>query len=204
MKLYYSSGACSLAPHIVLQELGLAHELIEVDFSTPPANFEALNPMGAVPVLLLDDGKPLTEGAVIMQYLADLKPEAGLAPKAGTLERYHLQEKLNFISSEVHKGFGILFGLNYISKNPAALEDIRTYGLADLDKKFQVVSDMIGKKDFLLATGYSIADSYLFTVLNWTGFLKIDLSKFPTLVAYMERVKARPAVQRALKIEELI
>ncbi len=205
MKLYYSKGACSLAPHIVLQELGIPFETVSVDWSGKSGEeLSKLNPMGAVPTLVLDDGQSLTEGAAIVQYLADLKPSAKLAPANGTPERYRLQEALNFIASELHKGFNPLFTLDLLSKDPAVQGAVATYAKADLGRKFDVVSQKLGDRTTLLPSGYSVADAYLFTVLTWTGFVGIDLKPWPTLTRFMDTMRARPAVQAAMKAEHII
>ena len=201
MKLYYSPGACSLSPHIVLLESGLAFTAEKVDLKAKKtaagADFKAVNPKGAVPALQLADGSVLTEGAVIVQYIADQKPDSGLAPKAGTMERYRLAEWLNFIASEVHKGFRPLF-------NPKASGDWRASAIAALSSKFDWLSVQLGSKPFLMGEAFSVADAYLFTVLSWAGHVGIDLSQWPVLTAYQARVGHRPKVQEALKAEGLV
>jgi glutathione S-transferase len=201
MKLYYFSGACALSPHIVLLEAGLPYTLEKVDNATKKtasgSDYLAINSKGAVPALELDDGRVLTEGPAIVQYLADLKPESGLAPRAGTFERYQLMEILNYITSEVHKGFGPLF-------NPKISADWKASALAGLDKKFAWLSGFLGNKQFLMGETFTVADAYLFTVLNWTGHLKIDLGKWPVLQAYQARVAQRPKVQQAMREEGLL
>lgn len=201
MKLYYSPGACSLSPHIVLLELGLPHTLEKVDFATKKTaagtDYLTINSKGAVPTLQLDDGRTLTEGPAIVQYLADQKPDAGLAPRAGTFERYQLMEILNFITSELHKGFGPLF-------NPKISADWKASALANLDKKFAWLTGFLKDKTFLMGSAFTVADAYLFTVLSWTGHVGIDLSKWPVLTAYQSRIAQRPKVQQALKVEGLL
>jgi glutathione S-transferase len=201
MKLYYSPGACSLSPHIVLNEAGVPYTAEKVDLKTKKtetgADYTAVNSKGAVPALVLDDGHVLTEGSAIVQYIADQKPESGLAPRAGTFERYRLMELLNYIASEVHKNFSPLF-------NPKASADWRAGAVAALEAKFTWLSGFLGEKNFLLGDTFSVADAYLFTVLNWTGKLGIDLAKWPKLAAYVARVAARPKVQAALKAEGLV
>jgi glutathione S-transferase len=201
MKLYYFSGACSLSPHIVLLEAGLPFTMVKVDSKTKKtengSDYLAINSKGAVPALQLDDGRVLTEGPAIVQYLADLKPESGLAPRAGTFERYQLMEILNYVTSEVHKSFSPLF-------NPAATADMKEAAVANLAKKFDWLSGFLGKKPFLLGNTFTIADAYLFTVLNWTGHVKIDLGKWPVLTEYKARVAQRPKVIEAMKAEGLI
>jgi glutathione S-transferase len=201
MKLYYFAGACSLSPHIVLLEAGLPFTMVKVDSKTKKtetgADYLAVNSKGAVPALQFDDGRVLTEGPAIVQYLADQKPESGLAPRAGTFERYQLMEILNFITSEVHKGFGPLF-------NPATLPEVREGSIATLGKKFDWLSGFLGKKPFLLGNTFTVADAYLFTVLNWTAHVKIDLNKWPVLAAFQTRVAQRPKVQEAMRAEGLL
>jgi glutathione S-transferase len=201
MKLYYFAGACSLSPHIVLLEAGLPFTMVKVDSKTKKtetgADYLAVNSKGAVPALQFDDGRVLTEGPAIVQYLADQKPESGLAPRAGTFERYQLMEILNFITSEVHKGFSPLF-------NPATLPEVRESAIATLGKKFDWLSDFLGKKPFLLGNTFTVADAYLFTILNWTGHVKIDLNKWPVLAAFQARVAQRPKVQEAMRAEGLL
>ncbi len=201
MKLYYAKGACSLSPHIVLLEAGLPFTLERLDFATKKTDkgvdYLTVNSKGAVPALQLDDGKVLTEGPAIVQYLADLKPESGLAPRAGTFERYQLMEVLNYLTSEVHKGFSPLF-------NPKISVDWKASALANLDKKFAWLSSFLADKTFLMGNTFTVADAYLFTVLNWTGQVGIDLSKWPVLTAYQSRIVQRPKVQQALREEGLI
>jgi glutathione S-transferase len=201
MKLYYSSGACSLSPHIVLLEAGLPYTLVKTDLKTKKtdsgADYLTINSKGAVPALQLDDGRVLTEGPAIVQYLADLKPESGLAPRAGTFERYQLMEILNYITSEVHKTFSPLF-------NPLSSAEMKEAAVTTLTKKFDWLAGFLGKKDFLLGNTFTVADAYLFTVLKWTRIVKIDLSKWPALAAYQARVAQRPKVQAALKEEGLV
>ncbi len=201
MKLYYFPGACSLSPHIVLLEAGLAHTMVKIDPKTKKtesgADYLAVNSKGSVPALQLDDGRVLTEGPAVVQYLADLKPESGLAPRAGTFERYQLMEILNYITSEIHKTFSPLF-------NPAGSAESKETAVANLGKRFDWLSGFLGKKPFLLGSTFTVADAYLFTVLNWTGHVKIDLNKWPILADYKSRIAARPKVMEAMKAEGLI
>jgi glutathione S-transferase len=201
MKLYYFPGACSLSPHIVLLEAGLPFTLVKVDSKTKKtqsgADYLAINSKGAVPALQLDDGRVLTEGPAVVQYLADLKPESGLAPRAGTFERYQLMEILNYLTSEVHKTFTPLF-------NPASSAEMKETAVANLSKRFDWLSGFFGKKDFLLGSTFTVADAYLYTLLNWTHFVKMDLGKWPVLKAFHTRVAQRPKVQEAMKAEGLL
>jgi glutathione S-transferase len=201
MKLYYSAGACSLSPHIVLLEAGLPYTLVKTDLKTKKteggADYLSINSKGAVPALELDDGRVLTEGPAIVQYLADQRPESGLAPRAGTFERYQLMEILNYITSEVHKGFSPLF-------NPESSAEMKQASVSALAKKFDWLSGFLGGKNFLLGNTFTVADAYLFTVLNWVRIVKIDLSKWPVLAAYQARIVQRPKVQAALKEQGLL
>jgi len=201
MKLYLKPGACSLSPHIVLQELGLAHETEVVDLAkkvtASGANFLDINPKGYVPALTLDDGTLLTEGPAIVQYLADLHPEAQLAPPNGSLARYQLQSWLTYIGTELHKNFTPFF-------NPAATAEMKAQAGAMLQRRFALVESELASKSYLMGEGFTVADAYLFTVTSWAKFIKFDLSAFPQLQAFQTRVAARPAVQRALKAEGLI
>jgi glutathione S-transferase len=191
MKLFIKPGACSLSPHIVSREAGLNLEVIKADTKSP--EFQKLNPKGYVPVLQLDDGQVLTEGAVIVQYLADQKPETKLAPKSGTLERYRLQEWLNYVATEVHKGFSPLFR----KPTPEAKQQI----LEALAKKFAFVSQHLEANAFLLGERFTVADAYLFTILTWAKGQAIDLAQWPALKAWFDKIGARPAVKDTLQAE---
>jgi glutathione S-transferase len=197
MKLYYFRGACSLHPHIVLREVGVPFELVAVAMPAHKlhdgSDFYAVNPKGYVPVLELDDGQRLTEGAVIDQYVADLKPESKLLPPAGTMERYRAQEWLNFIASEVHKTFGPLFG-----NDEAAKEAPR----ARLRKRFDFTAKALASRPYLLGDTFGVADAYLYNMLRWAHSQKVGLDDLPTLDAFFQRVDARPAVQAALAAEK--
>jgi glutathione S-transferase len=201
MKLYYSPGACSLSPHIVLLEAGLAADHVKVDLASHKtadgADYYTVNGKGYVPTLQLDDGTLLTEGPAIVQYLADQAPASGLAPANGTLARYQLQEWLNFISAEIHKTLGALF-------DRTLSEDARAAVVARIGKRFDWLAKRLEGKQYLTGNTFSVADAYLFTLLNWKDWLKIDLTKWPVLVAYHARVAARPNVQAALKAEGLV
>jgi len=200
MQLYYSPGACSLASHITLREAGLPVELKKADTKTKKledgSDYFAVNSKGSVPALRLDDGQVLTEGPAILQYLADQKPESKLAPKAGTLERYRLLEWLNFITSEVHKSFSPLF-------NPAADAAVKQYTTQNIEKKFDWINKQLAGKQYLTGDQFTIADAYLFVVVNWSNFVGIDLGRWPALKAFQDRVAARPKVQEALAAEGL-
>ena len=201
MKLYYSPGACSLSPHIVLREAGLPFELEQVDLKTKQtkagADFRAINPKGYVPALQLDDGQVLTEGPAIVQYLADRKPEAKLAPAQASLERYRLQEWLNYLTSEIHKGLGSLFNASMPDAWKAVVKD-------NLAQRFAFLTKSLEGKPYLMGESFTVADAYLFTLLGWTKWLDIDLGKWPVLKAYSDRVAKRPAVRSALEAEGLV
>ncbi|MEO8672230.1 MAG: glutathione transferase GstA [Tahibacter sp.] len=198
MKLYFSPGACSLSPHIVLRELGLPFDAVKVDLASKTtadgADFKKINPKGYVPTLQLDDGRVLTEGPAIVQYLADLKPESKLAPANGTFERYQLQEWLNFISTEIHKQFSPLFN----AANPDSVKDAQKTKLA---QRFAEIAPVLDKQDYLMGKDFSVADAYLFTVLGWSKYFSIDLQQWPSIAKFVERVAARPAVVAALDVE---
>lgn len=198
MKLYYSPAACSLSPHIALREAGLPVELIKVDLKTKQTadgrDFTQINPKGSVPCLELDNGERITEGPAIVQYIADLNPAANLAPANGTFARTRLQESLNFITSELHKGFSPLF-------NPQAPAEWKTVVRTMLGKKFDYLSAQLQNQPYLLGEQFTVADGYLFTVLFWTRWVEIDLQQWPVLQAFFNRVAARPAVQAALDAE---
>jgi glutathione S-transferase len=200
MKLYYSPGACSLSPHIVLREAGLDFDLALASTKTKTladgSDFYQVNPKGQVPVLELDDGARLTEGPAIVQYLADQKPESGLAPKAGTIERYRLMEWLNFITSELHKSYSPLF-------NAAMPEEGKVVYRGRLADRLQWVDSQLEGKDYLLGAQFSVADAYLFTVTNWSALVGVDMSGLKNLNAFRERVAARPSVQAAMQAEGL-
>jgi glutathione S-transferase len=200
VKLFYSPGACSLSPHIVLREAGLPYQLEKVDLkahiTAGGADFYGINPKGQVPTLQLDDGRVVTEGPVVVQYLADRAPEKKLAPAAGTFERIELEELLNYLTAEVHKTFSLLF-------NPKLPPDFKEVVLGNVGKRFDYLSTRLAGKKFLLGDSFSVADAYLYTLLRWTRLFKIDLAKWPVMQDYMARVAARPAVKEALNEEGL-
>ena len=201
MKLYYSPGACSLSPHIVLRESGLPFQPVLASTKTHKladgTDYYTINPKGYVPLLELDDGQRLSEGPAIVQYIADQVPEKKLAPPAGTMERYRLMEWLNFISTEVHKGFSPLF-------NPKMPQDAKEIFAARLKDKYAFVDARLEGKDYLMGAQFCIADAYLFTVTNWAAGVGVDLTGLKNLQAFSARMKARPAVQEAMIAEGLI
>jgi glutathione S-transferase len=199
MKLYYKAGACSLASHIVLGELGLEHTSEAVNLVTKKTasgrDFTAISAKGYVPCLELNDGSILTEGTVILQYLADQKPHAGLLGAAGSMERYRVMEWLGFINSEVHKNFSPLF-------NPKMPAEAKELAKALLLRRLAIVADALKNQDYLMGSHLSVADAYLYTVLTWAHPMGIDLSAWPQFDAYMKRMAQRPAVKRAHEIEK--
>lgn len=201
MKLYYSPGACSLAPHIVLFEAGYTFDTEKVDIpnkkTASGADYWQINPKGYVPALQLDDGEVLTEVSTILQYLADQKPASGLAPAAGTMPRYRLMEWLNFIATEVHKSVGGLF-------NPQMTPEMKEVQKAYITCRFNALDKMMAGKQYLTGDSFSVADAYLFNVLRWCGFHKIDLATWPNIQAFFARAGARPQVQAAMRAEGLI
>lgn len=200
MKLYYSPAACSLAPHIALEESGLSYELVKVDLRTHKLangiDYYTINPKGYVPLLELDDGERFSEAAVILQYIADNKPGT-LAPAYGTIERYRLNEWLNFIATEIHKQFTPLWH----DETPEATKAAQR---AALGKRFELIEKTIAQQPYLTGSEFTIADAYLFTIARWAGPLKVDLTPFPALRKFQERVAARPKVYAALKAEGLV
>ena len=201
MKLYYSPGACSLSPHIALYEAGLPFQAVMASTKTHQladgTDYYTINPKGYVPLLELDDGQRLSEGPAIVQYIADLAPAKGLAPAAGTMARYRLQEWLNFTTSELHKGYSVLF-------NPAMPEEAKAIYRERLLGRYKYVDEQLEGKSFLLGDAFSVADGYLFTVTSWAPHVGLDLTGLARLQAYIGRVAARPAVQAAMKAEGLI
>ena len=201
MKLYYSPGACSLAPHIVLNELGADYTLEKVDLAAKKtetgADFKNVNGKGYVPTLEIGKGEVLTEVPVILQYLADKNEGSGLLPKFGSMERYRAMEILNFITSELHKGIGGLF-------NKAMPEDGRKVIIERIGVRLGWLDSVLAKRSFLLGDNYSVADAYAFTVLNWGQWVGVDVKQWPNIASYLARVASRPAVQAALQQEGLL
>jgi glutathione S-transferase len=199
MKLYYSGGACSLAPHIALSESGLPYTTAKVDLRKHTledgTDYYTINPKGYVPLLELDDGSRLSEVAVILQYIADRNP-GKLAPAFGSFERYQLMEWLNFIATELHKQFGPL----WYPTTPEATKEAQKTKLAS---RFDLLAKTLAAQPYLTGSTFTIADAYLFTILNWAPMLKVDLAPWPALQQFQARVAARPAVHRALVAEGL-
>lgn len=200
MKLYFSPGACSLSPHIVAHEAGLELQLEKVNTQTKVlasgGDFWKVNPKGYVPALELEPGEVLTEGPALVLYLADLRPEAGLVPAEGSRERYRVQEMLGYINSELHKTYAPLF-------QPTTPDAIREERTEYLFKRYKLLEERLATRAYLFGDTFSIADAYLYTVTRWAKYVKVDLSGFPNLLAFMERVSARPAVRKALAAEGL-
>jgi glutathione S-transferase len=201
MKLYFSPGACSLSPHIALREADADFELEQVDLRSKQTksggDFRKVNPKGMVPVLALDSGDTLTEGPAIVQYIADQHPASGIAPPQGSIARYHLMEWLNFITSELHKSFTPLF-------KPTTPDEYKKMARDNLAERYTYLDEKLAGKNYLMGERFTVADGYAFTVTNWTRVLKIDLAPWPNVTAFMERVRARPKVQEAMKAEGLI
>ncbi|CAN5200214.1 glutathione transferase GstA [soil metagenome] len=201
MKLYYSPGACSLSPHIALKEAGLPFDLVKVDLKAKKledgSDFHEVNPKGQVPALGLPNGDLLTEGAVIVQMIADSAPQKNLAPAHGSSERYKLQEWLNFIASELHKNFSPLF-------QPMLSDDTKAFFKTRLEGKFKYIDRALAGRDYLMGNEFTVPDAYLFTMLAWADRIGLDISGMPNLVAYKARVAARPKVQEALAAEGLL
>lgn len=200
MKLYYVPGVCSLASHIVLREAGVDFTLDMLDRDTRRTasgeNYLEVNPKNSVPALRLDNGEVLTEGPVILQYIADRKPDSGLAPAAGSMQRYRLAEWLNYVATEVHKQYSPLF-------NPKLPPAWRENQLNVLAKRFDYLTQHLAGRPFLMGERFTVVDAYLFVVLRWSARLNVDLGPWPVLTEYLGRIAARPAVQAALKAEGL-
>lgn len=201
MKLYYSPGACSLSPHIALHESGLAFEVIAAPTKTHKladgTDYYTINPLGYVPLLVLDDGSQLREGPAIVQYIADQVPAKQLPPANGTFARYKLQEWLNFIGTELHKGFSPMF-------TPGMPDEAKTIAKTRLTSRLQWVNGELAKTPYLMGDTFTVADGYLFVVAGWGKHVGIDIAELPNLSAFMARVGARPAVQAALRAEGLL
>jgi glutathione S-transferase len=201
MKLYYIRGSCALAPQIAAHEAGIPVQAVEVDLQTRKTStggdFGAINPKGYVPALELDSGEILTEGPAIVQYLADLKPEARLAPANGTLARVRLQEALNYIATEIHQGYSLLF-------NPTTPREVREERVARLRKRYALLEKQLVGRTYLFGEELTVADAYLFVVTRWSEAVKLDLSDYANLQAFQNTVAARPAVQAAMRAQGLI
>jgi glutathione S-transferase len=201
MKLFYSPASCAMSPHIVLAETGLPYQLERVDLATKTTEsglpLQSVNPQDAVPVLLLDSGETLTEGAAIVQYVADQRPEAGLLPPAATFERARVQQWLNYVAAEMHKAHVPMFKADY----PA---DAKDRAIEAIRRSYDHVSAALESRTYLTGDQFTVADAYLFTILNWHNFIALDLAPWPVLVDYQARIAARPAVQQAMREEGLL
>lgn len=202
MKLYYKPGACSLASHIILKEIGQDFEIESVDtdnqITESGDNFSKINPKGYVPVLSLDNGYNLTEGAAVLQYLADQNPEAGLAPESGTFERTRLQEHLNYISTELHKAFGPFF-------SPKTSDEEKQIATENVERKMDHFESIFDDgRAYLLGNKFSVVDAYFFVVSSWVVPTGIGLEKWPRIAAFSTRVADREAVQSAMRDEGLL
>ncbi|MBV9620544.1 MAG: glutathione transferase GstA [Gammaproteobacteria bacterium] len=198
MKLYSMTGTCSLASNIALREAGLAFELVKVDRHTRKSadgrDYRTVNPKGYVPALTLEGGETLTENVAVLQYIADQAPAGRLAPPAGTLERYRLIEWLAFINSELHKSFSPLF-------RQEAPEGAKQYALEQVTQRLELLQRLLGARTFLMGETFTVADAYLFVVLGWASYVKLDIGRWPELKRYFDRIRARPAVIEALQSE---
>ena len=201
MKLYYSPGACSLSPHIALLEAGLPYDLVKVDVRAKKLengdDYYQINPKGQVPALGLDNGEVMTEGPVIVQMIADKAAAKNLAPARDSAERYKLQEWLNFTTTELHKNFSPLF-------NPAIPDEVKNFFKERIMGKFKYADEKLAGRDYLMGNQFTVADGYLYTMLRWADGNKMDLSGFKNLMAFKDRVAARPKVQEALTKEGLM
>lgn len=206
MKLYYSPGACSLAPHIVMAELNMAYEIEAVnlrDKTCASGDYRTINPKGSVPAIKMDNGEILTEGAVISQYLADQKIDQTLLPKFGTADRYRCMEWMNYISTEIHKNFSPLFSYKAYKTETTQTEVVAFY-TEILKTKMNYLNDALNGKNFLMGNTFTIADAYLFTCLRWSNYVKIDLTQWSNVNSFIARVSERPAVMKAMKEEGIL
>jgi glutathione S-transferase len=207
MKLYFSSGACSMSCHIALEEAGLNYTPVQIDWDKHNADLQEmlkLNPLGVVPVLVTDQGKTITQNAAILEFLADSKPSSNLLPGVGTAERAEVTQWVSFVSSDLHKSFGPLFSGDAITSNEAGRKDVRDWAVTNLNKYLAHVDKNLAGKDFICGSKFTIADAYLFTVTNWCQWVKVPTTEFKNLTSYMARVSARRAVQKVLKMEGLL
>ena len=198
MKLFFSRGACALGPQIILRECDLSFDLIPVNLKEKTfrgEDFFKINPKGYVPVIQLDNGEILTECAVLLQYIADQAPEKKLIPAAGTFERYKALEMLHYLATEIHKGFGGIFGAIKMQKDP------EPEAITKLRSSIQYLDQVLGKSKYLLGTSFSVADAYAYNLLSWAGFLKIDISDFKNVGNYLEELNHRPSIKESMKAE---
>ena len=203
MKLYYSPGACSLASHIALAETGTAYETEQLSTKDKTA-LKAIHPKGYIPLLKMDTGEILSEGCAILQYIADQKPESNLLPKFGTTERYRAIEWLNYIATEVHKGYGPLWAAESLVTDTTAREGFKTAVKTRLAERFDWIDQQLAGRDFLMGKTFTVCDAYLFTCFSWSKYVDFDTTKWTNVAAWSSRVYARPAVQRAMQAEGLL
>ena len=207
MKLYFSPGACSFGTHVMLNEIGATHTLERVNLATKKTvsgeDFLAVCPKGYVPVLRLDNGEVLSEGVMILQYLADLHPERELAPKLGTMARYRLMEMMNFLTTELHKGFSPLFAADRMVKNKEGNAELREATKAQLARRVEYLADILKKQPYLMGAKFTIADIYALTILRWSAYAQFDLSPWPVVQEYVRHLQDRPSVQAAIQAEGL-
>jgi glutathione S-transferase len=207
MKLYFSSGSCAMSCHIALEEAGLKYQPAQVDWDAPSAavgEMQALNPLGVVPILVTDQGKTLTQNAAILEFVADSKPATQLLAGVGTFERAETMQWVSFVSSDLHKAFGPLFVGDSITAHEEGKKDIRSWAEKNLRAYLSHVDKNLAGKDYICGKQFTIADCYLFTVVNWCQWVKISTAEYKNLNTYMGRVSERPAVQRVLKMEGLL
>lgn len=207
MKLFYFPGSCSLASHIALEEIGLPFEALRVDYKNPDlvAELARHNPLLQVPTLLRNDGSALTENIAILPYIAAQAPDRKLMPEPGTPQWYSAMEALSFVSTELHKAtYGVIFNSDSMTKNAEAEAEIDAWAKTELADRLNILEKRFATREWMLPWGFTVADCYLFTVLNWSGFLKVELAAFPKVREYQARVAARPATQRAMRTQGLI
>ena len=207
MKLFYSAGGCSTCCHIALEEAGLPHQAVEVDWDKPDANLAEMlkrNPMGAAPVLISDQGKTLTQNAAILEYIADMKPSSHLLPAAGTWERVEAISWLSFVASDLHKAFVPLFALKDTTQSESARVEVRNWAVSNVKQCLAIVDQHLAGKDFLMGKQFTVADTYLFVVVGWCKYVEVKTDEYKNLNSYMARVFERPAVHKVMKMEGLL
>lgn len=208
MKLYYSAGSCSTCCHIALEEAGLKHEAIEIDWdNAQDPNLplvDKLNPMGTLPIVTFPDGKQITQNLAILTYIADHAPEKNLLPPNGSFERIEAMNWLSFVAADLHKSVGGLFATQTFSKDPAKQAEYRAFALAGANKTLGVLDKSLAGKDYLMGKQFTVADAYAFVVVGWTKWLDVSIQPYPNLGAYMKRISERPAVRKVLEIEGLL
>ena len=207
MKLYYVPGACSLAPHIILEEMGIPYTAQKLSFEDDSLNrpeYSKINPMHAVPALALQDGTVITETSAIMQYIAEQKPSTNLVPRAGTIERTKQQQYLNFVTSELHPTFGLLWSAETFVKDEKARVDFTNNVKQKIADRLEVFNNWLNGKTYLMGEQFTVADAYAFTVISWSKYVDVKIDRYSNIPGYLSRVAERPAVLRTLKNEGLI